>query len=49
VNRACALFDLRKRFFLDRGNDHLDTLAPGSFEDKKRESSVAGNQSKSTL
>jgi hypothetical protein len=44
VYRLCVLFNVRRCFFLYRGNNHFDALAPGGFQNKKWEFAVAGNQ-----
>src|SRR5262249_20762028 len=37
-------FEVWIGFFLDRNHRHFDSLAPRSFQNKKRKSSVAGDQ-----
>jgi hypothetical protein len=48
VDGARMLFDLRKCFFLDRCDDHIDSPAPGGLEHKERKLSVPGDQAEST-
>jgi hypothetical protein len=49
VHGLRTLLDFGESFFLDCGDNHLDTLTASRFENQKRKLSVAGNQSISTL